>query len=145
MINKLIKIYKKYEEIINYAIIGVLTTVISLAIYYALVYTVLDPNKPIELQIANILAWIVAVTFAYITNRIIVFKSKSNSILKEAVKFYSARIVTLLFDMAFMFATVTWFSLNDKVMKIVSNVIIIVLNYVLSKFLVFNEKKGNKK
>ena len=65
----MINIYKKYEEIINYLIIGVLTTIVSLISYYALTYTILDASKALELQVANVISWIVSVTFAYFTNR----------------------------------------------------------------------------
>ena len=72
-------LYKKYEELINYLIVGVLTTVVSLFIYYGSVLTFLNPNHALELQIANILSWIGAVAFAYVTNRTFVFKSKNQN------------------------------------------------------------------
>lgn len=137
---RIIDLYKKYEEIINYLIIGVLTTVVSLIVYYACVLTIFDPQNSLLLQCANIISWIISVTFAYFTNRSFVFKSKDKNMLKEGAKFYSARILTLLLDMFFMYLTVTLFHLNDKVMKILSNVIVIILNYIISKFLVFIKK-----
>ena len=70
------RLYEKYKEIINYLIVGVLTTVVSLGVYYACVYTVLDPNQPLQLQTANVISWVAAVTFAYFTNRRYVFESK---------------------------------------------------------------------
>ncbi len=82
IVKKFFNIYKKYEEIINYLIIGVLSTIVSLATYYILVYTVLDPKNAIELQIANIVSWVFAATFAYVANRKIVFKSKDKNINK---------------------------------------------------------------
>lgn len=140
---KLINLYKKYEEVINYLIIGGLTTVISLAIYYISVITFLNPNNALELQIANIISWIGAVIFAYVTNRKVVFKSKNKNIKTEAIKFFGSRILTLLVDMLIMYLSVTVFKFNDKLMKIVSNIIIIVLNYILSKIFVFS-RKGEK-
>lgn len=137
---KLIKLYKKYEEIINYIIVGGLTTVVSLGTYYLCVFTFLDPNVAVELQIANIISWICCVTFAYFTNRIFVFKSKNDKKLKEAVKFYSSRIATLLMDMAIMFIFVTCLHLNDKIMKLVVQVIVTVANYIISKLFVFKKK-----
>ena len=82
---KIIEIYKKYEEIINYLIIGVLTTIVNLAVKYALLFTVLNASDATQLQIAVVISWIVACLFAYITNRKIVFKSKSKKILKEFI------------------------------------------------------------
>lgn len=134
------KIYLKYKEIINYLIFGVLTTVVSLLTYYLLVYTILNPNNPIELQIANIISWITCVTFAYITNRKYVFNSKDKNIIKEIIKFYSSRLSTLFIDMLIMFIFVTKLNLNDKIIKIIVQIIIIVLNYTLSKLLVFKNK-----
>ncbi len=138
---KIKKLYKKYEEIINYLVIGVLTTVVTLIAYYICVYTFLDPNKTIELQIANVLSWIVGVTFAYITNRKIVFKSNEKNIKKELSKFIIGRLTTLFTDMLFMFITVSTLNLNDKIMKIISNIIVIILNYIISKFMIFKRKK----
>lgn len=136
----MINLYKKYKEIINYLIFGVLTTVVSLLTYYLLVLTILNPNNPLELQIANIISWITCVTFAYITNRIYVFNSKNKNILKEIIKFYSSRLTTLLIDMLIMFIFVTKLEFNDKIIKIIVQVIIIILNYILSKILVFKHK-----
>ena len=132
--------YTKYKEILNYLIVGVLTTVISLGTYYALVFTILNPKNGIQLQIANITSWILSVTFAYISNRIFVFKSKGKNIFKEATKFYMARVSTLLIDMIFMFLFVSIANMNDKVAKIIVQIVILVLNYVFSKLFVFNGK-----
>lgn len=136
---KIIELYKKYEEIINYLIIGVLTTVVSLVTYYACVLTFLDPKNAIELQIANIISWILAVAFAYITNRIFVFKSKNKQILKEITSFVSARVLTLLIDMFIMFIMVTTLNINDKISKLVVQVVVIILNYVFTKLFVFKK------
>lgn len=137
-------IYIKYKEIINYLIFGVLTTIISLLTYYLLVLTILNPDMALELQIANIISWLVSVTFAYITNRKYVFNSKNKNIKKEITKFYSSRITTLIIDMFLMFIFVSIFNFNDKIIKLIVQVIIIILNYLLSKLLVFKEKKESK-
>lgn len=134
---KIKELYLKNEEIVNYIIVGGMTTFISLLVYYICVFTFLNPNNVFQLQIANILSWIAGVIFAYITNRKIVFKSKEKNVKKEAIKFLGSRIFTLLVDMLFMYITVTFLGLNDKIMKIVSNIIIIIANYVLSKLIVF--------
>lgn len=137
------KIYLKYKEIINYLIFGVLTTIVSLLTYYLLVLTILNPNNPIELQIANIISWITCVTFAYITNRKYVFDSKNKNILKEITKFYSSRLTTLFLDMIIMFIFVTKLHFNDKIIKIIVQIVIIILNYILSKLLVFKKDKNS--
>ena len=83
------ELLKKYSEIIRYLIIGVLTTMVSLGVYYILTLTIFDPKKAIELQITNIISWIASVTFAYFTNRSFVFQQTQKMSLKEAVNFYN--------------------------------------------------------
>lgn len=136
------KMYLKYEEIINYLIIGALTTLVSLVTYYLCVYTFLNPNDGLQLQIANIISWIFAVTFAFFTNRSIVFKSKNKKVVLEATKFYFSRVVTLLLDMFFMFLLVTIFKINDKIAKLFVQVLIVIGNYIISKYLVFTKKNN---
>lgn len=136
---KIKEIYLKYKELINYLIVGVLTTIVSLAVYYISVYTFLNPENAIQLQIANILSWIAGVTFAYFTNRKFVFESKENNKLKEASKFVLSRVITLIMDMIVMWLGVTVLCLNDKIMKLVSQVIITISNYIFSKLFVFKK------
>lgn len=133
------ELYKKYREIVNYLIVGGLTTVVSLAVYYGCVLTVFDPKNPIQLQAANVISWTAAVTFAYYTNRKYVFESKTENKLQEAAKFYGSRITTLLMDMACMFLLVTALGISDKIAKLIVQVIVTVANYVLSKFIVFRK------
>ena len=141
---KVIKFYKNHEEIINYVIVGGLTTLVSLLTYFICVHTILDANNPVQLQISNIISWIFSVAFAYVTNRIYVFKSKNKDIFKEISLFYVSRITTLLIDMLFMFVLVTLLSVNDTVAKILVQFIIVVLNYIFSKILVFKRKNMSK-
>ena len=133
------KLYLKYREIINYVIVGGLTTVVSLGVYYGCVFTFCNPEIAWQLQAANIISWIAAVTFAYFTNRRYVFQSRNENRLKEAAAFYVSRITTLLLDMGCMFVMVTVAGMNDKAAKLIVQVIITVTNYVLSKFLVFRQ------
>ena len=132
-------IYKKYKEIINYLIVGVLTTIVSLAVYYVCVIIFLDPQNAIELQIANIMSWIGAVIFAYITNRKIVFKSKNPNVPKEIIIFIGSRLLTLFMDMFLMFFLVTCMNVNDKMSKLLVQCIVMVANYLFSKILVFRK------
>lgn len=134
-------LYKKYKEIINYLIFGVLTTVVSLATYYICVFTFLNPENPVELQIANIISWIFAVLFAYVTNRKYVFESKEKNKVKEATKFVGSRVFTLILDMGVMWLGVTILGFSDKIMKMVSQVLIIIGNYIISKLFVFKKEK----
>lgn len=136
------KLYQKYKEIINYLIFGFLTTVVSLGTYYLLTMTLLDPNNPIELQITNVLSWIVAVNFAYFTNRKYVFNSKNKNILSEMIKFYLARIASLLIDMLLMYILVSRLKYNDKIMKIIVQIVVVVMNYIFSKVIIFKKSEG---
>lgn len=133
------KILTKYNDIIMYLVFGGLTTIISLSTYYLLVFTLLDPFDAFQLQLANIISWIVGVTFAYITNRKYVFKSKDVRKVQESMKFLSARIITLLLDMLIMFIFVTVFHFDNKIIKIISQIIIIVSNYLFSRLFVFKK------
>ncbi len=136
----MIELYKKYKEIINYLIFGVLTTVVSLATYYICVFTFLNPENPVELQIANIISWIFAVLFAYITNRKYVFESKEKNLIKEGIKFSGSRLITLFLDMLVMWLGVTVLKFSDTIIKIVSQVLIIIGNYIISKLFVFKKE-----
>ncbi len=138
---KIISLYKKYKEIINYLIVGGLTTVVSMAFFYGSTLTFLDGNDAIELQIANVLSWIGAVFFSYVANRIFVFESKSPKILKELVSFVSSRLLTLLLDMGTMFVLSTLLHINYNFSKIVAMVLVTVGNYVISKIFVFRKEK----
>lgn len=134
---KVKELYLKYKEIINYLIVGGLTTLISLVVYYGAVFTFLNPDNAIQLQIANILSWIAGVTFAYFTNRKFVFESENPDKLKEATKFVGSRISTLLLDMLVMFVGTTLLGFNDKIIKLVSQVLVVIGNYLISKLFVF--------
>ena len=143
--DKLKEIYLKHKEIINYLIFGVLTTIVSLGVKYLLLFTILDATNAFELQLAVIISWIAACLFAYITNRIWVFESKSKEIAKEMIKFFTARLATLGLEMLIMFVFVTALELNSDtwviIWTLVSQILIIIGNYILSKLLVFKNKK----
>ena len=143
---KIKDLYKQYEEIINYVIVGVLTTVVSLIVKWGLLFTILDAKNAFQLQVAVVISWIVAVTFAYITNRIYVFKSKSKNIFKEVISFFGARLLTLGIEMVVMWFFVTLLKLDSDIWVLIwtvaAQVIVIILNYVFSKLFVFKNKKS---
>ena len=133
-------VYHKNEELWNYLIVGLLTTVVSLATYFICTETFLDPNNDIQLQIANIISWIFAVAFAYVTNRVYVFKSKSKEYFKEISSFVGARILSLVMDMFTMFIIVSVLHFNDKIGKLFSQIVVTIANYILSKLFVFKKE-----
>lgn len=139
--DKIIKLFKKYKEVIMYLIFGGLTTVVSLGTYYCLRFVL----PSLHYQIANTISWVFAVAFAYITNRLFVFDAKSHTgkgILREIISFVGGRVFSLLAEMAVMYIFVDLLSLNDKIMKIVAQVIVVILNYIISKLFVFKKDKA---
>ncbi|MBM6879730.1 GtrA family protein [[Clostridium] spiroforme] len=122
----------KYKEIIMYLIFGVLTTVVNIAVYY-----IMANSLQIHYLISNIVAWFLSVLFAYVTNRKYVFESKSEQIIKEMTSFFGARLATGAMDMVLMWLFVGLHILPDFAAKVITNVIVIIANYILSKLVVF--------
>ena len=143
ILKKIWDLYHKYEEIINYLIVGGLTTLISLAVKYGLLFTFMDASNAVELQAAVIISWIVAVAFAYFANRIFVFHSKSKQYLKEVSGFVAGRIATLVMEMVVMWFFVTLLGLDSNlwviIWTVVCQILVIVGNYVISKVFVFKK------
>jgi putative flippase GtrA len=133
---------KQYRELLRYGIVGVLTTVVSLGSYYLCVMTFLDAEDPLGLQAANVISWILAVTFAYFANRTYVFESRNQNRLREAAAFYMARVSTLLLDMGGMFLLVTVCGMDHRIAKLAMQVVILVANYLISKFMVFRKPRN---
>jgi len=133
-------IYHKNEELWNYLIVGGLTTLVSLVTKWILLGTVFDASNAVQLQAAVVVSWIVAVIFAYVTNRIYVFKSKSKKILKEVISFFGARLITLGMEMLIMWFFVTFLRMNVYLWTILAQVLIVIMNYVFSKIFVFRKE-----
>ena len=144
--NKIKELFFKHKEIIIYLVVGVMTTLVSW-LTYAVMRLILDIEKPFWMQVAVVTRWVAGVIFAYIANRIFVFNSKNPDILAEAAKFVSARITTLLIEMFLMWLIPLGlpdklFGLDkDWIATFACAVIVIVLNYVFSKLLVFRKKE----
>jgi putative flippase GtrA len=122
-------------EKINYIIFGVLTTLVNYVSYWA-------ASGPLDLdyRLSTVIAWILAVAFAFVTNKFYVFNSRSvqwNVVLREAVAFLIARLASGIFDVGWMILAVEWIGMNDLLAKVLSNVVVIVMNYVLSKMFIF--------
>ena len=137
-------LFNKYKDIILYVIFGIATTVINFA-----VYTVLVKFFSQDMTLSNLISWVISVSFAFITNKIYVFSSrsfKSKTLFKEFVSFYSSRIITGIIEI--VFPTVLFhlgldfelFGIKGFVAKAIVNVIVIILNYVFSKVFVFKSK-----
>lgn len=131
-------LFIKYKELIIYIIVGIITTLVNFTVYY--VSTRIFNLSP---YISNIIAWMIAVTFAFITNKLVVFKSmnkNTQTILKEGISFISMRLISLGFDMATMYIIISIMHWNDLIGKIISQVIVVILNYIFSKLYIFKSK-----
>lgn len=138
---KIKELIKKYEEIIKYLIIGVLTTAINY-----IIFAILTQFTNIDMHICNIIAWIISVIFAYFTNKLFVFKSRSfefGIIGKEILSFSAARIFSLLLEELILYVFVNLLHMNELIIKLIANIIVIIVNYILSKFIIF-KKQSNK-
>jgi len=131
--------FKKNKEIILYLIFGCLTTLVSIASYYILTVIVLNPHSPLELQTANVISWIISVSFAFITNKMYVFKSNSKTYW-EILKFFTSRLGTLAMEASLMYLLVSVMKLPDLKIKIAVQAAVIILNYILSKLIVFKKQ-----
>lgn len=147
------KLIKKYKEIILYIFFGVLTTIVNFVIYF-IMNALLGEDMYL---VSNVIAWIGAVAFAYVTNKIWVFESKSReskTLLREIGEFVSARLLSLgieeaglyifvdllkfsTFSFSFLRLTIT----GDVIAKIIMQIIVVILNYIFSKFIIFKKVK----
>ncbi len=134
---EIVKIYKKYREIIDYIIAGGLTTAFSMILFYGSVWTILDGTDARQMQAANIFSWSGAVLFSYTINKLFVFKNENTKITKEFILFAAGRLLTLVLDMFIMFLGATYMAIDFHVMKLLSMVLVTVGNYIISKFLIF--------
>lgn len=138
----MIDLIKKHMDFILYAVFGVLTTIVNIASYW-----VFANKLHIDVMISTVLAWILAVLLAYLTNRKWVFHSTArgaNEIMKEIISFFSCRIATGVVDWLCMFIFVEQLQWNDMVIKTLANVLVIILNYVASKLVIFKHDKESK-
>lgn len=132
---------QKIIELFLYAFFGVVGTLVNV-----LIFVVLTKYLNIQYLISNFVAWIFSIFFAFVTNKIWVFKSKSWKfvlLFRELVLFLISRILTLIFDMGYIFLAISIFNFNATISKIIANFIVIVANYGLSKTFIFkinNEK-----
>lgn len=133
------KLIEKFGDVLPYLFFGVLTTVVNYLIYLPCLYWF-----SLDAWLSNVLAWIVAVAFAYLTNKPFVFKSHDwswGAVWPELVKFVSCRIGSGVLETAIIWLCVDMLGWNGMVMKLITAVLVIVLNYIGSKLLVFTKKK----
>ncbi len=129
------KLFLKYKSQILYIFFGGCTTLINIVSFWLL--SRLMPDMTI---VTNAIAWVVSVAFAFVTNRIFVFESHSRNVLREAGSFLLSRLATFALDELIMYVSVELLFQNELMWKLISNVLVIILNYVFSKLFVFNKK-----
>ncbi|MBQ3666369.1 MAG: YfhO family protein [Lachnospiraceae bacterium] len=130
------------RETIYYLIFGVLTTIVDFSIYFILTHV------SVNYLIANTISWCIAFIFAFVTNKLIVFRSKKTdfiTMMNEFTGFLGARLFSLLFSLVFMYLTVTLFGMNDFLAKVIASIFVVIINYVFSKLFIFNTKKESQK
>lgn len=137
MLQKIRILIKKYWDILTYLVFGVLTTVVNYVVYLP-VYNVLG----LSAAVSNVLSWAAAVTFAYLTNKPFVFKSHDwsrQTVIPELTKFVSCRIASGAMETAILLVTVDLLGWNGNLWKLFTQVLVVVLNYVFSKLIVFKK------
>ena len=132
--DKINELYRQNKEIINYVIVGVLTTIVSIGSYY--LFRFITKNY----IVLSIVSWVLSVTFAYFTNRAFVFESKEKNIVMEISKFVGSRLFTLGLEVVLMILFVSIMKVNDMAAKIILQFVILITNYLLSKLFVFRKK-----
>ncbi|MBP3272479.1 MAG: GtrA family protein [Ruminococcus sp.] len=151
LLKKLEPFYKAHKEVLLYLFFGVLTTVISW-IFFAIPSSLLHLKDAVIFGqkldmnsiVSNVISWIVAVAFAYVTNRIWVFQDRAygvKGIAGECAKFFSGRLLTLVIETVLLNLCTTKLDMKEMTAKIIVSVITVILNYVISKLFVFNKKQ----
>ena len=136
---KIAELIKKYREQILYLIFGGLTTLVSIGTY-ALFNEVFGINE----LISNVFSWILAVLFAYVTNRRLVFSSRvtaKKGVLIEMASFFGGRLATLGVEELILLVFITWLHFNSLAVKIAAQVVVVILNYLVSRLFVFRKKE----
>ena len=137
MVKKIRALVEKYWDILSYLFFGVLTPVVNYIIYLPC-YNLLH----LSAAVSNAIAWVVAVAFAYLTNKPFVFRSydwSAKTVVPELTKFVGSRVASGALETAIIFVTVDLLQWNGNVMKLITSVLVVILNYVASKLLVFKK------
>lgn len=146
--NKIKSLYNKYKEMILYLVFGVLTTALNYVVFYIFVGPL-----GIHYEISNCIAWVAGVIFAYLTNRSIVFNSEAKGAKKklvEAAEFVAARLFSLIAEMILLWLFIDVVTLhpdkkwNELIAKFIGAVVVVILNYIASKFVIFKKDKNTK-
>ena len=138
MIEKAKNLFHKYYDILAYLVFGVLTTVVNYLVYLPC-YNLLG----MKAVVSNVIAWAVAVAFAYLTNKPFVFRShdwSAHTVIPELTKFVGCRVASGAMESVIIFLTVDLFGWNGNIWKLLTSVLVVILNYIGSKLLVFRNR-----
>jgi Predicted membrane protein len=133
------ELWNKYKDTIPYLFFGVLTTIVNIVGFWFFNYVV-----GINYQIANIIAYFLSVVFAYVTNKLWVFNSHTDTMkafLLEMGSFFLFRGGSWVIDQGTMTIGVSLLHMNDLIVKFIANVVVVILNYIFSKFIIFRKKE----
>lgn len=125
----------KYKSMINYVLFGAVTTAVNLAAYFVCYHILFIDNVP-----STVIAWVFAVAVAFLTNKTFVFDSRSweaGVVFGEAMKFVGCRFGTGVIEVVIMYVSVDLMHMSGVLMKLLTNVIVVVLNYIFSKLFIF--------
>ena len=129
--------YREHKEGMRYLVFGGLSTIVNI-----LIFAICQRGAGLSTEISNTIAWIAAVIFAYITNKLCVFDAKSDGkkdLIKEISSFFGARIFTLVLETIFLKITIDYLNYHSLIMKIISNILVVILNFVFSKLFIFKK------
>ena len=135
--DKIIALFRKYREILVYLVFGVLTTAVNYVVYLPC-YNLLHMSA----SVSNVIAWVFAVAFAYLTNKPFVFRSRdwsAKTVIPELAKFVGTRVGSGGLETAILFLTVDVIGWNGNLWKILTSILVVIVNYVGSKLLVFRK------
>lgn len=135
--NKIIEALRKNKQLLLYLFFGICTTAINTICYWLLYDALMLSNI-----VSTILAWLAAVAFAFVTNKVFVFESKRTNTqerISEIVSFFGCRLLTGILDVVIMAVAVDMLRWNGLFWKLISNIIVTIINYIASKFLIFRK------
>ena len=130
--------YNKYKEALLYLFFGGCTTLINIVTFFVC------RQFNLGVDLSNVIAWVIAVIFAFVTNKLIVFESRnvsSKKVVKETIGFFIARIISLGIDTGILHLMIDYMKISELISKIVSNIVVIIVNYIFSKLFIFKKEK----
>ncbi len=131
------KIWNRYQDLFWYCFFGGLTTIVNLVVYH-----IGTSLLGLHYAVANVMAWVLAVLFAYLTNRTWVFKSETKGIVgiaKEVISFFGFRVISLGMETLILFVMIDMFGVNEMLTKVIAQIFVVVSNYVFSKLIIFKQ------